>query len=108
MYSLNLSSYLTRNSSKIWYKKTTNNSDDNEYCSICCININKNTIGKHCGKHTMCIYKKDTIGPSCKGYVNIQFTDQEKEAMVDAHNTVRNYVALGLESRGNPGMYICI
>nr|XP_023026028.1 venom allergen 3-like [Leptinotarsa decemlineata] len=51
----------------------------------------------------MCIYPEGKVGAACKGFLNVPFTDGEIEAIVDMHNTIRNKVALGLETRGDPG-----
>ncbi|GJQ69171.1 putative programmed cell death 6-interacting protein [Trypoxylus dichotomus] len=73
------------------------------YCKLCCVNITSYTIGKSCGSHTLCKYPANTIGPSCRGYVNVKFTAEEKAFILDIHNSLRNKVALGSEERGNPG-----
>ncbi|KAB0802852.1 hypothetical protein PPYR_05040 [Photinus pyralis] len=82
-----------------------NNSDvsPNPYCRICCITIKSETIGKQCGWHTLCKYKQNEVGRKCRGYIKIHFTKSERDALLDAHNTLRNYVASGQERRGNPG-----
>nr|XP_022904796.1 venom allergen 3-like isoform X1 [Onthophagus taurus] len=51
----------------------------------------------------MCRYPGKTIGASCRGFINVQLTDEEKSAILDVHNSLRNKVALGLETIGNPG-----
>ncbi|CAH1179406.1 unnamed protein product [Phaedon cochleariae] len=97
-------SFLTQNRTRIWYKNLTDTvSPDNPYCKICCIMTSKGKLGKACGKHTMCIYNDKAVGPSCRGFLEIPFSNEEIEAIVDAHNTMRNKVAMGLETRGNPG-----
>lgn len=49
------------------------------------------------------LFQENVTGPLCKGYIPIKLTSMEKEVIVDAHNTLRNFVANGLELRGNPG-----
>ncbi|CAH1999776.1 unnamed protein product [Acanthoscelides obtectus] len=97
-------SFLSRNKTRIWFKNQAGPSrPDNAYCSLCCLNITKNPVGKKCGRHTLCLYEKGKMGPACKGSVNVGFSEEEKAAIVDIHNTVRNLVATGTESRGSPG-----
>lgn len=98
-----LSVYLTLNKSQHWLKnQTEKSSSQNPYCRICCMDIKENSVGKICGKHTMCIYS-DKPGPTCKGFISIRFSKDEITAIVDIHNTVRNWVAMGWETRGGPG-----
>lgn len=98
-----LSTYLTLNKSRHWLRNQTEKSlSHNPYCLICCMNIKENSVGKTCGKHTMCIYS-DKPGPTCKGFISIRFTKDEITAIVDIHNTIRNWVAMGWERRGGPG-----
>lgn len=44
------------------------------------------------------------IGPACKGYVPVLFSDTEKHLLVDAHNTIRNKVASGVVPAANMRM----
>ncbi|KAJ8946738.1 hypothetical protein NQ318_002568 [Aromia moschata] len=95
--------YLTRNLSHVWLRNQTENQFSfNPYCSICCMNISDDTVGKRCGKHTMCVYE-DRAGSNCKGFISIRFTQDEIAVIVDIHNTLRNKVATGKERRGDPG-----
>nr|CAD7197570.1 unnamed protein product [Timema douglasi] len=53
-------------------------------------------------KHTMCLYD-DGPAEKCKTPFSRGFSQTEKNAIVNEHNRLRNIVALGKESRGNPG-----
>ncbi|KAJ8910008.1 hypothetical protein NQ315_006012 [Exocentrus adspersus] len=98
-----LSSYLSLKKSQLWLKNQTEKwQSSNPYCRICCMKMNDDNVGKLCGKHTMCIYS-DRPGPTCKGFISIKFTENEIIAIMDIHNTIRNWVAMGQETRGNPG-----
>ncbi|XP_072389787.1 venom allergen 5 2-like isoform X2 [Diabrotica undecimpunctata] len=96
--------YLSIRKNREWFKNVTQGGTlRNRYCSVCCIDTSKEYLTKICGKHTMCLYPKETYGSGCKGVLDIPFAQEEIDAIVDAHNTIRNRVALGLEYRGNPG-----
>lgn len=95
---------LTKKSSLEWLRnETTQTNQTNPYCSICCIDVKQTYRGRKCGIHTLCAYEKRPIGPACKGVILMEFSRNEVDVIVDAHNTLRNRVALGLESEGDPG-----
>nr|CAI5838793.1 unnamed protein product [Callosobruchus analis] len=98
-----LKNFLTKNRTRIWFSSQSYPRSDNAYCSLCCMNITKNPVGKTCGRHTLCIYEKGKVGPACKDSVNLGFSEEEKVAIVDLHNTIRSLVATGEEIRGAPG-----
>ncbi|KAF2884820.1 hypothetical protein ILUMI_21353 [Ignelater luminosus] len=98
-----LKNILTRKSSKSWLDNWNTTNSNNPYCHLCCINIVAETIGKHCGSHTLCKYPTNHTGPACKGYIQIGFSKAERDVILDAHNTLRNIVASGLEKRGSLG-----
>ncbi|CAG9768116.1 unnamed protein product [Ceutorhynchus assimilis] len=75
----------------------------NPYCSICCVDINRHYRGRQCGIHTMCAFGSKKISPACKGLIVMDFSRNEIEAIVDAHNTFRNRIAMGVEEHGYPG-----
>ncbi|XP_069678007.1 venom allergen 5-like [Periplaneta americana] len=59
--------------------------------------------GSVCDDHTNCIYSG--FGDKCGSDVRYSgvTSDEDKQAILDAHNKVRSRVALGQETRGNPG-----
>ncbi|XP_065157107.1 venom allergen 3-like [Atheta coriaria] len=95
---------LTKPSSLAFYASQNTNSSMNKYCRTCCIDVQVKTVGKKCGSHTLCKYANQKIGPACKGYVPVLFSDTEKHLLVDAHNTIRNKVASGVVPAGNMRM----
>ncbi|KAF7266142.1 venom allergen 3-like [Rhynchophorus ferrugineus] len=87
-----------------WYQNQSALIDaNNPYCSICCTDVRRLEKGRKCGIHSMCIYKSKPTGPACKGLLIMDFSSDEIDAIVDAHNTLRNRVAIGWETDGNPG-----
>lgn len=100
---------LTKKSSLEWLKnETIQTNQTNSYCSICCIDVKQIYRGRKCGIHTLCAYEKRPIGPACRGLILMGFSRNEVDAIVDAHNTLRNRVALGLENEGDPGLIFLI
>lgn len=103
---------LTKKSSLEWLKNETKiqiqTNQTNPYCSICCIDVKQIYRGRKCGIHTLCAYEKRPIGPACRGLILMGFSRNEVDAIVDAHNTLRNRVALGLENEGDPGLIFLI
>ncbi|XP_050311768.1 venom allergen 3-like [Anthonomus grandis grandis] len=75
----------------------------NPYCSICCVDMAKKYRGRICGIHTMCAYETKPVGAACRGLIVMEFSNVEADAIVDAHNSLRNRVALKEETYGNPG-----
>ncbi|KAK9882849.1 hypothetical protein WA026_023546 [Henosepilachna vigintioctopunctata] len=102
--SMKYKSLLTKNYSKRWlHNIVQRQSATNPYCNLCCLNITQDVILKDCKFHTMCIYKINETGQHCRGLMPVQFTEAEKYTLLDAHNTLRNTVASGNESRGSQG-----
>lgn len=85
--------YLIPNKTRQWYMNLAD--QKNSYCRICCMDFLEHHVNKICGKHTMCLYETDKPGPSCKGFIRVDFTQEEMDAIVDVHNRIRNYVSLG-------------
>lgn len=95
---------LTKKSSRLWLQNETSMANPaNHYCSICCINLNRQYLGRKCGIHTMCAYAEKKVGSACKGLIIMDFSKNEIDVIVDAHNTLRNRIAMGLENNGDPG-----
>lgn len=106
----------------LYNETATRKVNNNRYCNLCCIKIESQIIGKKCGAHTLCkypvtnnlhclkrkvalfrcLFQAHQTGPACKGYIQIAFTHNEQQAILDAHNTLRNLVAKGDEKRGAP------
>ncbi|XP_030756277.1 venom allergen 3-like [Sitophilus oryzae] len=100
----NLEKLLTKDDVRLWYQNQTNlDNIKNPYCAICCPDIRRLEKGRKCGIHTMCVYEPKPTGPACKGLIIMDFSDEEINAIVDAHNTLRNRVAMGWETQGDPG-----
>ena len=57
------------------------------YCSVC-------------DKHTLCLYPTNAAGPACRNFATSKLTNGDRNAIVKAHNELRNKVALGRETRG--------
>nr|CAD7415343.1 unnamed protein product [Timema poppensis] len=66
-----------------------------DYCELCSV---KKT-------HTMCKYPKPGPGKGCAPYSvhNYPMTFEEKKKLVDIHNELRNTVAQGSATEGDPG-----
>lgn len=98
-----IQSLLTKKSSLQWLQNATLPVNaSNPYCSICCVDINQLYRGRKCGIHTMCAYDTKK-SPACQGLIVMEFSRDEVDLIVDAHNTLRNRIALGLELEGDPG-----
>ncbi|XP_011165202.1 venom allergen 3 [Solenopsis invicta] len=55
------------------------------------------------GSHTMCRYPSSSPSNACRQWSNNGLTEAEKNTIVKRHNELRQRVASGQESRGNPG-----
>ncbi|XP_025990766.2 venom allergen 3 [Solenopsis invicta] len=53
--------------------------------------------------HTMCQYPSSEPASACGSSPRSGLSDDDKKTIVDEHNRLRQYVASGQESRGNPG-----
>lgn len=49
-------------------------SSKNPYCHLCCIQIASETIGKHCGSHTLCKFPVGLPYSTIHLYFNCHFT----------------------------------
>ncbi|XP_011871196.1 PREDICTED: venom allergen 3-like [Vollenhovia emeryi] len=67
-----------------------------DYCNLkSCKNIHQ--------IHTMCKYTSSEPAASCTEWSNQGFSDAEKKLIVEKHNQLRQRVASGQETKGNPG-----
>ncbi|KAH1018289.1 venom allergen 3-like [Dendroctonus ponderosae] len=99
-----IQSLLTKKTSLQWLQNASLPfNQSNPYCSVCCVDVNQRYRGRKCGIHTMCAYEAKKVGPACQGLIVMEFTRDEIDRIVDAHNTLRNRMAMGLEPEGDPG-----
>ena len=54
-------------------------------------------------QHTMCKYPTSRPAAACGKVLAVGFTEEERNEILEAHNTRRSFVANGFEKRGNPG-----
>ncbi|XP_018316471.1 venom allergen 3-like [Mycetomoellerius zeteki] len=55
------------------------------------------------GPHTMCTYTSPEPSATCKQVYKVGVTNEDIDSILTIHNKLRQRVALGQESRGNPG-----
>ena len=63
-------------------------------------------FGDYCDiskQHNLCVYKEGVVGRHCQAVQNRGVTEEDKIIILKTHNTYRNTVAIGKETRGAAG-----
>ncbi|XP_076241858.1 venom allergen 3-like [Calliopsis andreniformis] len=71
--------------------------------SCSAINCNNNRCTSQGQQQTLCLYPNPNPAAVCGQVFSVGLTNEEKNTIVNLHNQLRQRVASGKETRGNPG-----